>query len=151
MTEIDLIAREADNAAEFDALCVEFPRIPDRMRREIAGLPYSTLCPECGGLLLAVEDQPDTAPWLCDRCHRGFWSAELSDQPREAIDLEQMEAQWRACSLRPDQLRLLTAEELAVVPGRRPGLHPDFRAAIAAEIERKGRAAPFEKDLGIGE
>ena len=95
MVEIDkaeLIARCAENAAEFEALCVEYPSMPDRMRREVARLPYSTLCPQCGGLLLAVEDQPDTAPWLCDRCHRGFWSAELSDQPREAIEPEQMDA-----------------------------------------------------------
>jgi hypothetical protein len=46
---------------------------------------YRATCPNCGGRLEAVRDQdPDTAPWLCGRCVRGWWPAELTDEARSA-------------------------------------------------------------------
>lgn len=43
-------------------------------------------CPSCGSRLVAVLARPDSAPWLCEVCRRGFFVAELS---REAV------AAWR--------------------------------------------------------
>lgn len=37
-------------------------------------------CPGCGAALTAVDvsRRPDTPPWLCGNCSRGWWNAELS-------------------------------------------------------------------------
>jgi ribosomal protein L37AE/L43A len=40
-------------------------------------------CPHCGRSLLPVT-RPETAPWLCLECHRGWWSAELTVAAKDA-------------------------------------------------------------------
>ena len=47
-------------------------------------IEYTTDCPSCGRPLEVAPIQfgPDTAPWLCNACHRGFWSAELTVEAR---------------------------------------------------------------------
>lgn len=34
-------------------------------------------CPNCGKEVTAVSLDPDTPPWVCNPCARGWWNAEL--------------------------------------------------------------------------
>lgn len=94
--------------------------------------PAVTLdCPQCGGPLAPVILDPETAPWLCNHCALGFWSAELSNaarkdwRPKErdfgfnarelraACLRERTEARQRGTSLREDMVGQLSGAQLA--------------------------------------
>lgn len=89
-------------------------------------IDYHTDCPSCGRPLEVAATRsldPDTAPWLCNACRRGFWAAELSAEARAAYRVEfhdyghgpaatavrrAVQAEWlhahaRGTSLRSDQ------------------------------------------------
>lgn len=36
-------------------------------------------CPNCGSQLQRVSLDPDTPPWLCQLCARGWWQAEVDN------------------------------------------------------------------------
>ena len=117
---------------------------------------YRTDCPRCGKELQPVALDADTAPWLCNDCHRGFWSAELTDVARaryrparhdwglgtpaqalrRSVQTEWLAAHGRGTSLRPDQLRMVPRTVLECpLP---PRTHPDFVAAVANELKARG-------------
>ena len=112
-----------------------------------AGSPTEP-CPICGRPLAPVVLGPETAPWLCAGCHRGWFAAELSAEARAgwvsgqrcfhwrlaarlraAVDQEVAAARQRGTSVRPDQLRHLSVAERAVLAGRR-GLDATFLAQV---------------------
>lgn len=46
---------------------------------------YPISCPNCGQQLQPVRDLgPDSTPWLCKTCARGWWPAELTPAARKA-------------------------------------------------------------------
>jgi len=85
-------------------------------------------CPACGRLMtipgIALVD-PQTAPWLCQPCGRGFWHAECSPDARAAyrprhhdwgygsvalratVDQERAAARERRCSVLSELLPLV--------------------------------------------
>lgn len=117
-------------------------------------MSYRTDCPKCGRTLAPTALGPDTAPWLCNDCHRGFWAAELTVQARSlyrqrfhdfglgrpglavraAVVAEHGGAMDRGTSLRPDQLPLAHKDHLS---GLRD-VSEDFAAAVAVELARRG-------------
>lgn len=111
---------------------------------------YSTACPKCGAQLAPVALDPQTAPWLCAGCHRGYWAPELSTRAREAfrhghddwgiarpewlrlaVTAERDEAEARGTSLREDQFVHAPRELLAATSKRVRG---PFAEAIAAHL-----------------
>ena len=46
-------------------------------------LGYVITCPTCGGQLAPHVGLPQTAPWLCANCRRGWWLAELAPEARK--------------------------------------------------------------------
>lgn len=117
-------------------------------------------CPNCAGPLLPVAGSPETPPWLCTGCHRGWWPSELTEEARStwnplvrafrpanradaraavAADLDA--AAKRRTSLLPGQVRDVSAEALAAVADG--PLSPAMQSAVAAELARRkkgGRA-----------
>ena len=114
--------------------------------------PYRIGCPKCGKALMPVALGPDTAPWLCADCARGFFTVELTEEARaqyrpdkddwghgtpattlrSKVTDEWVKAQVRGSSLRHDQLDLVdkdTLSRLADAP-----VHPDFAAAVKGEL-----------------
>lgn len=50
-------------------------------------MPNPKTCPNCGRPLTPVPDHdPQTAPWLCHPCARGWWGSELTSVARQAWD-----------------------------------------------------------------
>jgi hypothetical protein len=43
---------------------------------------YDIHCPQCGRLLTVVALDAQSAPWVCNECHLGFWAIELTDNAR---------------------------------------------------------------------
>lgn len=43
-----------------------------------AKTPPPPTCPICNGRLTPITLDPDTPPWLCPACSRGWWNAELN-------------------------------------------------------------------------
>lgn len=119
---------------------------------------YRTTCPKCGGPLEVVALDPDSAPWLCNVCHRAFWAAELTDVARDlyrprhhdwgqgtparavrqSVQTEWLYAHARGTSLRADQLRIAHTEHLVGI--RRSGLKfaDEFSDLLDAEIAGRG-------------
>lgn len=116
-------------------------------------MAYSSACPSCGHQLQPVVLGPDSAPWLCPVCRLGFWVAELH-QPkawdaahrcfghaglvarREAVHAERSEAHKRGCSVRSDQLGLLSVSQLGHVA--KVSGHKGFVAEVEAVLKQKG-------------
>ncbi len=120
-------------------------------------IAYATDCPKCARELQPVALVPDSAPWLCNECHLGFWAAELTDEARacykpplvefagkdgavvrRAVQSEWLHAQARGCSLRPDQLREAHKDHLVGAREQVRLLADNFAAAIDEEIARRG-------------
>lgn len=126
---------------------------PSRLRAADP-IGYRTDCPKCGRPLQPVALGPDTAPWLCNECHRGFWSAELTDiargryRPRHhdwglgtpatairhSVQTEWLHAHVRGASLRPDQLRSSHIDHLVGLRDCGIQMAADFTEALHAEI-----------------
>lgn len=115
-------------------------------------------CPNCANALLAVVGSPESAPWLCTACHRGWWPAELTDEARStwnpmvrafirsdraaaraAVAADRSAALERGTSLLPEQLGSVSAEALAAVAGS--AVAADVSDAVAAELARRKPAA----------
>jgi hypothetical protein len=152
-----LMADGVVNEALFDVLLEENPSFADYVRRSGSPIDYSTRCPDCGAILIAVAGPPELAPWGCRPCGVQWWTTGLTDFARGiyqpelgwrqpdgadvvgAVELEKEDAEERGTSLRPDQLLLFDDEGLAfVLSNHGPRLHPNFAAAVAAELDRGG-------------
>lgn len=87
---------------------------------------YVTDCPSCGAQLEPHAGHPDSAPWVCHNCYRGFWVAELQpfalriydarahswqhpfdQQLRQRVEEERAAAQVRGTSALPEHLGYL--------------------------------------------
>lgn len=108
-------------------------------------------CPSCGQPLTHVALGPDSAPWLCTPCARGFWQAELTPAARDAyrprrhdwglgddalsirqdVVVEARAARARGTSALPEYLVLLPADALAQL-AKSARLSADVRAALVA-------------------
>lgn len=119
----------------------------------VPGAAPTQPCPICGMALAPVTLGPGTAPWLCPNLavHRnGFWQAELDARAdylpatrsfahhvvvgvRAAVEVERAAAAKRGTSVRPDQLRHLSQEQLSAVAGR-PGVDATLRAQAASLV-----------------
>ena len=104
--------------------------------------------PCCGQQLEPHAGLPDSAPYLCAHCHRGFWVGELSPSARalyrplfhdwgvslaaaalrEAVDREREEAHARGTSALHEHLPLLARGHLAQL--QRLPLRADMAAAV---------------------
>jgi len=93
---------------------------------------YLTTCLNCGVEMIPHAGYPDSAPWICTHCHRGFFVAELSAKARKcyrplfhdwgfgdegravraAVQQELTEARERGTSARREHLGFLTPEHL---------------------------------------
>lgn len=116
-------------------------------------------CPHCGNELTPIALGPDTAPWLCAGCHRGYFNAELTSEARaryrpaardygtgkgkvairQAVELEVQAARLRGTSALPEHLPFLTVPNLRGVANLR-GVQPDMAKAITAELTRRGES-----------
>ena len=115
---------------------------------------HPVTCPKCGGQLQPVALDPNTAPWLCPICSRGFWASELTNESRAlhrpnhddfgfapvalraSVELEIADAQTRGTSLREDQFTLTPTQVLDSL-ATRPGLDPTFLASLHADISSR--------------
>lgn len=113
---------------------------------------YSASCPGCGGGLAPVVLDPQTAPWLCTRCHRGWWPGELLADHRVAWRRSQWDfgaltarvaehvaadveaAVGRGTSALPEHLPLLGKERLAALAGD-GRLSDEFTAEVRNAME----------------
>lgn len=124
-------------------------------------IEYLTSCPSCGAELSPHVGSPDSAPWICNACHLGFWACELLEDARQIYrawhrdfgvgstsslriarvhELEAAEA--RGTSAREDQISLLSAAQLATLLNQRR-LDPRLRKLAENENARRqqtGRA-----------
>jgi hypothetical protein len=111
---------------------------------------YLTTCPNCGVEMTPHAGYPDSAPWLCAHCHRGFFVAELSPAARqayrplfhdwgmgaegrairEAVQQELTEARWRGTSARVEHLGFLESGHLEQL--HRLPLSADMREQVTA-------------------
>jgi hypothetical protein len=131
-----LVAEHIARQMEFDILCDEYPGILEPLARKHFG--HSIICPNCGAGLHVVAAGADQPPWLCPRCWRPYWSAQLTEEARAAVGeglaitevhRERVEASHRGCSLRSDQLIMAPPDLLDYVLAME-GVHPDFRRAV---------------------
>jgi len=111
---------------------------------------YSASCPRCSAGLTAVVQGPDSAPWLCRPCRRGWWAVELTAGSRAiyrkerddfrpalatriAVEQEGALARARGTSMREDQVALVPAATLrAIAAGR---ISQNLAAVIAAHLK----------------
>ena len=109
-------------------------------------------CPTCGKPLDALALDPETTPFVCRSCARGWWQAELDAQALhdpvtgdfgratndvlEASLKERATARARGTCARPDTLPLLSPEALASLPNLQ--LATGFRNQVQAEQKRRG-------------
>ncbi len=49
----------------------------------MATLKKTPPCLRCGDALKATVASVDTPPWVCEKCHRGYWDAEVSGVGRQ--------------------------------------------------------------------
>lgn len=124
-------------------------------------IPPVATCPNCGQLMEVVVLEPQSAPWVCRMCGRGFWCAELSDdaramyrpehndwgfgaeavQLRQQVTLEVVDAMVRGTSLRADLLPLVprhVVEDL-VARGR---VRPAFLAFLRQFLDLPPNPSP---------
>lgn len=119
---------------------------------------YRTECPKCGQDLEPVALGPESAPYVCNTCHRGFWAAELTDVARDlyrprhhdwgqgtpgqavrrSVQTEWLHAHARGTSLRFDQLGMAHIDHLVGLRDSGLPLHDDFVAELHREIEGRG-------------
>jgi hypothetical protein len=116
---------------------------------------YHLSCPHCGALLEPYVGTPESAPWLCQNCRRGWFAAELTPEARKAwrplekdhhgldhdafmqIDLDRHleidEARKRNTSARHDHLALLRADQMVTLLRFADGHdHPAAQKLVAA-------------------
>lgn len=120
---------------------------------------YLRSCPGCGAQLAPVVLGPDSAPWLCVICVRGWWVAELSQAARAGwvqslrsfswpatrgavaagVEAELAAAAGRGSSVLAEQLPLLSAAQLQQLAAAVPKSSP-FAAQVAAAANAKAAA-----------
>jgi hypothetical protein len=112
-------------------------------------------CPKCGAPLQPVALGPETAPWLCAGCSRGFFAAELTPEARAvyrpehddwgfttrapieaAVMLEISDAHDRGTSLREDQFVHTSTEILQGLANRK--LSASFKVLLVTHISNLG-------------
>lgn len=117
---------------------------------------YPVKCPKCGGTVSPVALDAQTAPWLCSRCARGWFSCELAvahllfrqqygdfgfgppaEDLRKQAHQERVDAAVRGTSLREDQLGL-TPEDVLKGVATRGHLSPDFAKVVHAHLASRG-------------
>lgn len=116
---------------------------------------YLTTCPNCGREMTPHAGYPDSAPWICTECHRGFFVAELSAAARQcyraifhdhgfgdegrkvraAVEREVAEANKRGTSARTEHLGFLTSEHLEQL--HRLPLSDDMREQVTAALQTR--------------
>jgi hypothetical protein len=116
---------------------------------------YLTTCPSCGVEMIPHAGYPDSAPWVCTHCHRGFFVAELSAEARRAyraeyhdwgygdegrkvriaVQHELTEAGIRGTSARREHLGFLTPEHLKQL--YRLPLSEDMRQQVTAALQTR--------------
>lgn len=120
-------------------------------------LSYSTKCPQCGGHLQPVALDAQTAPWLCNECHLGFWAVDLSTDARKSWGhrgfvhdagsqalharrlQEHQDALVNGTSLREDQIGVAPLGVLqSALLG--PNITPAFKALVQTQITNMGPA-----------
>lgn len=114
-------------------------------------------CPICGVGLVPPVGAPHSAPWLCPNlvAHRnGFWQAELDNRAvydpstrcfafravakvQAQVDQEHAAARQRGTSARPDQLRLLSQQQLGQLAADRR-VHPAMQTQTQTLIVGPG-------------
>lgn len=121
---------------------------------------YILDCPGCGGQLTPHAGHPQSTPWICNECARGWWVAELTREARihyrpshhdwgydraaaealHAARLAEVEAaQARATSLLPEHLALLDARTLTgFLAHFGPRLDPALVAEVEAALKARG-------------
>lgn len=117
-------------------------------------MTYLTTCLICGHELQPHAGHPQSAPWLCLTCHRGWFVRELASDARGAwrtsyLDFgytlswdilpgcvqEVQEAIKRGTSARLDQLTQLSKVELQSLTRRK--LLPSFAQAVKQELKKR--------------
>lgn len=117
-------------------------------------MDYLLTCLICGSQLQPVVLGPDSAPWLCHVCHRGYWVCELGDdgrrgwerkhrsfkgwahvvlEPLRGAELEA--ARERGTSCLPEQLAMLQVAQLQALLKQ---VREPFAALVAAAVKAKG-------------
>lgn len=109
---------------------------------------YLLEAPCCGAQLTPHAGTPDSTPWVCHGCHRGFWVAELragararyeakthtwgagpeTNKLREDVDEERARAHARGTSALPEHLGLLEKAHIRML--KKLQLPDDFRALM---------------------
>lgn len=117
----------------------------------------STKCPKCQKALTPVALDPQSAPWVCNRCHLGFFVSELADSaraifrprhqdwgqgtPASAVrldaDAELDLAEARGTSLREDQIKKASTESLQSLVAL-CGVSPEFLILVQGELTTRG-------------
>lgn len=68
---------------------------------------------------------PQTAPWLCTPCGRGFWVAECSEEARAAY-----RPQFHDWGYGASALRAAVRQECAEALRRKTSVHPDLEPLL---------------------
>jgi hypothetical protein len=116
---------------------------------------YSYVCPGCGGPLQPLALDAQTAPWLCDVCHFGFWATDLGVAARKqwhgqgfthGADSAQMHSDRMAefavavtngTSLREDQIGIASVSVLQSAMAS-ASITPAFKALVQTQLTNMG-------------
>lgn len=108
-------------------------------------------CPKCGAQLQPVALDPNTAPWLCRGCRRGFFACELTKEARAIYrpqhddwglgltplhtprSQEIAAAHQRGTSLREDQF-VHTPISVLTSLAKRAALGPEFQTLLETHL-----------------
>ena len=110
-------------------------------------------CPKCGKALQPVALGPETAPWLCADCARGYFAAELTTEARALyrphrddwglgsplgtlVEKEVADAHLRGTSLREDQFIHTPTDVLTTLAKR--NINVTFKALLEAHLKNVG-------------
>lgn len=113
-------------------------------------------CPACGRPLAPVVASPDSAPWLCHPCGRGWFAAEIANpgswdpatgfhrrstwpSVRAAIADETRAAARRGTSTVDEHLPLLTDRQLAAAAARLAAAATAEAAALGDKVRGEQR------------
>lgn len=120
---------------------------------QVSAPTYLTSCLICGGPLGPVLSSPVHAPWVCPVCCHAWWVCELQardgwERARRAfgwkaragmedgLKREMGEAVRRGCSVRSDQVGLLSVSQLEHLV--KVSRHKAFVAEVEAVLKQKG-------------
>lgn len=111
---------------------------------------YLALCLNCGINLSIHAGEPQSCPWVCFVCHRGFWVSELQARKyyrpvhfdfghglhlgelEKSKKLERDQALIRGASTLPEQIPMLVLSDLEFLLKRK--LDPGFAQSIQDQI-----------------